>query len=365
MSDNTPAESAPEAPVSEPQTETTSLPEPENAEPPAPEAEPEAPFEPKVGDLVEAKWKGGKEWFPAKITAWYPPKTKARDPHYDVEHEDGATQEQLRVDEIRALAPAVAADVAFRPPAPTYFLEGSPRPKGRARRVAVRLNGAIVDAATLPAPPRPSPTSPSPRKRRRAAADPLDVLADFLAARGGDPARLEGFEAKHVDVTEHVTRVEYVGPDRRPAAATIFERFRVGNIVTDVLGRSRRRDVQEPRAGRARARRRPRRRLGRHLLGRRLRGLVSGAGGVAQAQRGKGQGRVLRRPRRVAAARGGAPRRRREAGAEQARGLAAHGRDGGRRRRAPRLRALSTAERRRRAARPRPILSATSSPEHG
>ena len=77
MSD-APAESAPEAPVSEPQTETTSLPEPENAEPPAPEAEPEAPFEPKVGDLVEAKWKGGKEWFPAKITAWYPPKTKAR-----------------------------------------------------------------------------------------------------------------------------------------------------------------------------------------------------------------------------------------------------------------------------------------------
>ena len=106
MSDAAAAEPAPEAPVSEPQTETASLPEPENALSPAPEAEPEAPFEPKVGDLVEAKWKGGKEWFPAKITAWYPPKTKARDPHYDVEHEDGATQEQLRVDEIRALAPA-------------------------------------------------------------------------------------------------------------------------------------------------------------------------------------------------------------------------------------------------------------------
>ena len=76
---------------------------------------------PKMGAVVQCRWNGGSQWFPAKIGAFYPRKTSKREPHFDVVFEDGATNEQVPLGDVRPASAELIADACFGRPPTVYF----------------------------------------------------------------------------------------------------------------------------------------------------------------------------------------------------------------------------------------------------
>ena len=83
---------------------------PSRAEPAAPAPAPAAPtYDYAPGDAIEARWNGGTHWHAGTIVAVNPPKTKSRDPTFDVHYDDGDDEPRVPLHLLRAAPKAARA----------------------------------------------------------------------------------------------------------------------------------------------------------------------------------------------------------------------------------------------------------------
>ena len=87
-----------------------------------------------VGDVIEARWKGGSHWHAGRVTQVNPPKTKTRDPTFDVLYDDGDEEARVPLHLIR-VDPEAAPPAGKKSKKPT---EAEP-PAKKSKRVAARL----------------------------------------------------------------------------------------------------------------------------------------------------------------------------------------------------------------------------------
>ena len=83
---------------------------PSRAEPAAPAPAPAAPtYDYAPGDAIEARWNGGTHWHAGTIVAVNPPKTKSRDPTFDVHYDDGDDEPRVPLHLLRTAPKAARA----------------------------------------------------------------------------------------------------------------------------------------------------------------------------------------------------------------------------------------------------------------
>jgi len=189
-----------------------------------------------AGDVVEGRWAKGRDWLVARVLAYYPAKTKSREPHVDLVYADGLEEHAVVVSDVRAPSDASRAlaltfTAKKKGPATYYVCAGChepdaphcphcPRYVGSSGAALEAKLAAIKsgDRSARVGPKRVSLTiggnPPAPRKKRRAKlADPLDALRGYLTWCGGDGVALaEGWTAGEYVANGVDGRASYVSP---------------------------------------------------------------------------------------------------------------------------------------------------------